>query len=133
MLSDDLLQHPERDLILKKLKAGKTPREVARYLKQKYQEDERLHIDEKTLFKAAQEFPPKPKQKQWFSVTVEGEAPVRVRFRVFAEDEDQAFDMVSRSPQGMDGQPFVDLLRLRKRKVSIKNTLTGLINWVKQF
>lgn len=75
----------------------------------------------------------KPKQKQWFLITIEGNAPVSVQFRAFAEDEDQAFDMFEKGMVQMDGRPQIDVRRIHKRKVSIKNLLNGLISWTRQF
>lgn len=75
----------------------------------------------------------KPKQKQWFQIMIDGDAPVNVQFRVFAEDEDQAFEMFEKGMVQMDGRPQIDVRRMRKRKVSIKNLLNGLISWTRQF
>jgi hypothetical protein len=77
----------------------------------------------------------KSKTKQWYSVTMEGFAPVRVTFRVFANSEEDAFEAVEKKHRMLptDGRPHVELRLLKKKKVIIKNLLNGLINWVRNF
>lgn len=74
-------------------------------------------------------------QKQWWIVTVEGEAPIVAQFKVHAESEDIAFDIVHRSPNlaQLMGPPKFDMFRIKKRRVTIKNTFGTLINWVRNF
>ena len=137
-MPDDLLaEHPDKKDIIGRLKSGKSPYEVSRYLQRKYQNrgEEILHVDSKSLAKVAAQFAPKPKQKKWFMVNVEGLAPVTVQFRVFAEDEEQAFEALERHPHAiqMDGRPHIDMKRMAKKQVSIKNLMTGMINWVRKF
>ena len=135
-IDDFLAEHPDKNNIIGKLKSGKSPTEISRYLQFKFAEYEHLHIDSKSLAKLAQKYaPPKPKQKQWFLIYVEGIAPVKAQFRVFAEDEEKAFETLERNPHltQMDGRPHIDLKRINQRKISIKNLMTGMINWVRKF
>jgi len=76
-----------------------------------------------------------PPKKSWFLVRMEGTAPVVMQFRVLAENEDEAFKMVETRPDQIwpQGPPDVNMKHMQKRKVSIKNTLTGMINWVRNF
>ena len=76
---------------------------------------------------------PEIKQKQWFSVHIEGIAPVIVEYRIFAEDEEQAMQMVEQGRGQLDGRPHIELRHMQKRKVSIKNMLTGFVKWVRNF
>ena len=92
----------------------------------------------KKLRKEAVEEPPKdpPKKKRWFRVRLEGVAPVVVEFQAFAEDEDQAFEMVEKKSLGyvqMLEKPSVDIAKMKKSRVLIKDLTTGLINWVRKF
>lgn len=77
----------------------------------------------------------KPKQKHWYQITVEGIAPVKLQFRVFADSEDNAFEIYSKNPSmaPMDGRPHIELRQLNKKRVTIKNLITGMINWIKVF
>jgi len=85
--------------------------------------------------KCAKDCPNFKKPKQWYQIMVEGEVPIVVYYRVFAEDEDAAFDILERQPHmlQLDSHPKPELRRVKKRKVSIKNLLTGWINWVRTF
>ena len=84
---------------------------------------------------AAKKQPPKPKQKQWFVVRVEGLAPVIVEYRVFAESEQEAFDTANRSPTQthLNSPPKIDLPRMKKIKASVKSMTSSFINWTKTF
>ncbi len=78
----------------------------------------------------------KQKSKQWYQVRIEGTAPVVVEFRVFAENEDEALKLVesgARINVYRLNRPDVNLTKMRKNRVSIKDLLTGMINWVRKF
>lgn len=79
--------------------------------------------------------PEKVKAKQYFLVRLEGEAPVIHTLRVLAADEDEAFNIATRLPHLSVpiGPPEINLRLLKVRKASVKNTLTGMINWLKNF
>jgi hypothetical protein len=74
-----------------------------------------------------------PKQKQWFQVRIEGTAPVTAEYRVLAIDEDEAFKLVEQGRALPLNKPGIDMRRLKKNKVLIKNIVTGWINWVRNF
>lgn len=77
----------------------------------------------------------KPKQKQYYSIKVEGTAPVIAEFRIYAEDEKEAIKIFDTQPHLIQliGPPKPDMLRLQKKKVTVKNLMTGMIEWVKNF
>lgn len=77
----------------------------------------------------------KKPEKQWYSVRVEGMAPVTVEYRVYAENEDDAFNIFQTSPQyvQLQDRPRIDHRKIIKKRVVIKNLLTGMINWIRQF
>jgi hypothetical protein len=76
----------------------------------------------------------KPKVKQRYTITVEGIAPVRVTLDTWAYDEEEALKQLD-NPRllNLRERPFIDLPRLRRRKVSIKEALTSLVKLVKNF
>jgi len=79
--------------------------------------------------------PAPPKQKHWFQITVMGTAPIVARFRVFCETEDQAFQIWSQNPSmaPIDGRPQIELRQIIKKRIEIKNLITGMIKWIKTF
>lgn len=74
-------------------------------------------------------------KKYWFSVRVEGIAPITVEYRIFAENEDEAFQTVEKLNYSsmLAGPPQPQLHKIQKKKVLIKNILTGMINWIRHF
>jgi hypothetical protein len=74
-------------------------------------------------------------KKSWFVLTVHGQAPVLANFRVYAESEEDAFKIFDRAPDKaqLDGRPLIDFRMFRKKRISIKSTMTGLIKWVRNF
>lgn len=76
-------------------------------------------------------------QKSYFNVKIEGTAPIVVEYRVLAEDEDMAFEMIDKrhmiSGVQQLGPPHVDLRKINKKRVTIKNIMTGMINWMRNF
>lgn len=75
------------------------------------------------------------KKKDYYLVTIEGTVPISVSYRVYSFDEEDAYNIVNSSPWNaqIQGQPKLNLLKIKKSKVSVKNLLTGVINWVKKF
>jgi hypothetical protein len=78
---------------------------------------------------------PPPKQKHWFQITVEGTAPIRVQFRAFDYDEESAYETYLKNPSmaPIDGRPQIELRQIIKKRITIKNLITGMIKWVKTF
>lgn len=76
----------------------------------------------------------KPKQKRRFIMTVEGLAPVRLELETLAYNEDEALKQLE-NPRlcRIRQRPDVDVTRLRKAKVRIKDAITSLVKLVKQF
>ena len=76
----------------------------------------------------------KPKVKKRYIVTVEGIAPVRVQLETWAYDEEEALAQLD-NPRMMNirERPSIDLPRLRRQKVTIKNAITSLVKLVKNF
>jgi len=77
----------------------------------------------------------KPKQKEIFIIKVEGNVPVTVDYKIWAYDEEDAYNQftyskISAVPMN---QPRFEMQKLRPKKISIKNLKTNLINWVKNF
>lgn len=85
---------------------------------------------EKTITKNAD----KPKPRHRFMITVEGMAPVKLRFQTFAEDEHEALRQLN-NPQllSMLDRPEVDVPRLARKKVTVKDANTSLVKLVKSF
>jgi len=76
----------------------------------------------------------KPKVKRRFTITVEGFAPVRIDLDTWAYDEEEALKQLD-NPRllNLRERPFIDLPRLRRQRVSIKDALTSLVKLVKNF
>ena len=76
----------------------------------------------------------KPKVKRRFVVEVRGIVPVVVKFETWAYDEEEALKQLD-NPRLMNlrDRPDIDLSRLRRQKVTIKDALTSLIKIVKNF
>lgn len=79
--------------------------------------------------------PPKPKQKHWYQITVDAVAPIRVMYRVHSFSEQEAYETYLKNPTmaAMDGRPHIDLHHMQKKKITIKNLITGVINFIKTF
>lgn len=77
----------------------------------------------------------KQKPKQKFIVQVEGIAPFVAQYEVWAEDEEKAAEIFETQPWTLKlrDRPFIDLPRMRRKKLSVKNLLTGMINLVRNF
>ncbi len=76
----------------------------------------------------------KPKVKRRFVVEVHGIAPVTVQLETWAYDEEEALQQLD-NPRLMSirQRPNIDLAKLRRQKVTIKDALTSLIKIVKNF
>jgi len=76
--------------------------------------------------------PPKPRQR--FMIVVEGMAPVKIRFQTFATDEQEALKQLE-NPHllSMLERPEVELPRLIRKKITIKDANTSLVKLVKNF
>lgn len=88
----------------------------------------------KTAIEKQEEKVKKPKQKRRFIMTVEGLAPVRLELETWAYNEDEALKQLE-NPRlcRIRQRPDVDIPRLRKAKVRIKDAITSLVKLVKQF
>jgi hypothetical protein len=73
-----------------------------------------------------------PKVKRRYIVTVEGIAPVRVQLETWAYDEEEALAQLD-NPRMMNlrERPEIDLPRLRRQKVTIKDAITSLVKLVR--
>ena len=73
-------------------------------------------------------------QKHRYIVYVEGVAPVKLELEVMAVDEKEAIELVS-NPRvcKIRQKPDVDLSRLRKTNIKIKDAITSLVKLVKSF
>jgi hypothetical protein len=76
----------------------------------------------------------KPKVKRRFVVEVQGIAPVVLQLETWAYDEEEALKQLD-NPRLMSirQKPEIDLTRLRRHKVTIKDAITSLIKIVKNF
>lgn len=75
-----------------------------------------------------------PKPRQRFIITVEGIIPVKVKFQTFAADETEALKQLE-NPHllSMLERPEIDLPRLIRKKITIKDANTSLVKFVKNF
>jgi hypothetical protein len=75
-----------------------------------------------------------PKQRHRFIITVEGLVPATINFQTFAEDENEALKQLD-NPRSLSllDRPQLDLPRLRRRKVIVKDANTSLVKIVKNY
>lgn len=75
-----------------------------------------------------------PKQKRRFIIEVDGVVPVKVRFQTFAFDENEALKQLD-NPQLISilDRPQLDLPRLSRKNIRVKDALTSLVKLVKSF
>ncbi len=75
-----------------------------------------------------------PKPRQRFIITVEGVVPAKVRFQTFAVDEYEALKQLD-NPHliSLVDRPELDLSRLARKKVVVKDANTSLIKLTKNF
>ena len=75
-----------------------------------------------------------PKVKKRYTVTVEGMVPVKMELDVWAFDEEEALALIDNpSMVRLRDRPQLDLPRIRKKKVQIKEFLTSLVKLVRNF
>jgi hypothetical protein len=72
--------------------------------------------------------------KKRFTIVVEGMAPVKLELETWAYDEDEALKQLD-NPRllNLRQRPDIDLPRVRRKKVTIKDALTSLVKLVKNF
>jgi hypothetical protein len=75
-----------------------------------------------------------PKPRQRFIIMVEGIIPVKVKFQTFAEDEQEALKQLE-NPHllSMLERPELDMPRLIRKKITVKDANTSLVKFVKNF
>lgn len=75
-----------------------------------------------------------PKPRQRFIILVEGLVPAKIRFQTFAEDEQAALKQLD-NPHliSLLEKPELDLSRLVRRKVTVKDANTSLVKLTKNF
>ena len=73
-------------------------------------------------------------QKKRFILDVEGVAPVRLELETWAHDEEEALKNLD-NPRlvNIRQKPDIDIGRLHRKKVTVKDALTSLIKIVKNF
>lgn len=78
--------------------------------------------------------PEKPKQKRRFVIEVEGTAPVRLQLETWAYDEEEALKQLE-NPRllNLRQRPDIDIPRIRRKKVTVKDAITSLVKIVKNF
>ena len=76
----------------------------------------------------------KPKKKERYFIVLEGMAPVTLQLETWAEDEKQALENLDiPSLVRFREPPRIDLPRLHRKKVTIKEAFTSLVKIVKSF
>lgn len=75
-----------------------------------------------------------PPQKRRYVLMVEGMVPVKLLFETWAFDENEALKQLD-NPQliRLKDKPDIDIPRVRRRKVQVKDGITSLIKIVKNF
>ena len=75
-----------------------------------------------------------PKQKQKYSTTIEGLAPVSITVETFACDEQEALQQLN-NPQllTLKHRSIFHIQNIIRKKIQIKETLTSLIKLVKTY
>jgi len=78
--------------------------------------------------------PEKPKVKKRYILDVEGVAPVQLQLETWAYDEEEALEQLN-NPRllNLRQRPDIDLPRLRRQKVIVKDATTSLVKIVKNF
>lgn len=76
----------------------------------------------------------KPKVKRRYVIVVEGLAPVKLELETWAYDEREALKQLD-NPRllNLRQSPTVDVPRLRRKKVTIKDAISSLVKIVKNF
>ena len=80
------------------------------------------------------ELPKKEPQKQRYIIDVEGIAPVKLRLETWAYDEEEALKQLE-NPRlcNIVSRPEIDLPRLRRKLVRVKDAITSMIKIVRSF
>jgi hypothetical protein len=75
-----------------------------------------------------------PKPKKRFIIMVEGIAPVKVKFQTFAEDEQEALKQLD-NPGLLSilEKPEIELSKLHRKKITVKDATTSLVKLTKTF
>ncbi|MFW9875214.1 MAG: hypothetical protein ACFFG0_19075 [Candidatus Thorarchaeota archaeon] len=72
--------------------------------------------------------------RQKYIITVEGFAPVRLEFETWADDEHQALKQLDNPGLvNIRQRPDVDISRLKRKKVSIKEAFTSVIKLINSY
>ena len=74
------------------------------------------------------------KKKQRFLIEVEGMVPVKLKLETWAHDENEALKNLD-NPRlcTIKERPLLDLPRLHRKRVTIKEAITSLLKLVKSF
>lgn len=73
------------------------------------------------------------KTKQYYTVKVEANTPVLLTYRVYAEDPEQAIELVQRNPlSNLSEAPKPLLARMRKLKATVYSAGNSLIQFTKK-
>lgn len=77
----------------------------------------------------------KEPKKHYFIIKVEGLIPAEISFRVLAETEKQAFDIYKKRPElaTVLHQPKILPGKIKEKKIQIRNAMSNLITWIKNF
>ena len=78
--------------------------------------------------------PEAPKPRQRFIIMVEGIVPVKARFQTFAADEHEALKQLD-NPHliSLVDRPELDMSRLARKKIVVKDANTSLVKLTKNF
>jgi hypothetical protein len=71
-----------------------------------------------------------PKQKQYYTIKVEATAPILLEYRVFAEDEEEAIELMKKASP-TSARPRLELKRLVK--ATVYSAGTSIIKMTKHF
>lgn len=76
----------------------------------------------------------KPKIKRRYILDVEAIAPVRLQLETWAFSDEEALEQLN-NPRlvNLRQRPDIDLARINKKKVSVKDAITSLVKIVKNF
>ena len=76
----------------------------------------------------------KPEVKKKYVIVVEGLVPVQAQFETWAYDEEEALKQLD-NPRliNLRERPNIEVPRIRRHKVVIKDAITSLVKLVKNF
>lgn len=74
------------------------------------------------------------KEKKRFIIEVQGLAPVKLQLETWAFNEDEALEQLD-NPRLLNFRqpPRIDIPRLRRQRVEVKDAITSLVKIVKNF